>query len=324
MSESANSKIAFIFPGQGSQVPGMGKSLYEKFPEVKEIFDQSNSVLGFDLKEKMFHGSEEELKQTFITQPAIFTVSSAAFKIFSSRCSIQPTYVAGHSLGEYSAFFSAGAFDFQTGIKLVKCRGEFIQSCAEKHPGTMAAILGIEKAVLQNFCSHVTCEECFCEMVNFNCPGQIVVAGTKPEMEKLVHHVSQTPGAKAIVLNVSGAFHSKLMNEASKKMSEVLNQTQISDAKTAVLTNVDAHPTIKAGEIKEKLIRQINHPVLWEDSIKKMISDGVETFIEIGPGRVLSGLMRKIDRKKKVLNVEDEESLNKTLNELEKIQAGVS
>ena len=312
-------KIALLFPGQGSQSPGMGKSLYEKFPEARETLDQTEAVLGFDLKAKMFGGTDDELRQTDVTQPAIFSASAAAYRALAARLpdlASRCAFAAGHSLGEYSALFAAGAFDFKTGLKLVKYRGLFIHEASQKNPGTMAAVLGVAKEELGKLCEESKGPGEVCTMVNFNCPGQIVVAGTRRAIEALVAKAGALPGAKAIPLSVSGAFHSSLVSEAAGRMKEVLSQSEVRDARVPVLANCDARPTQAAGEIRAKLLTQIDHPVLWEESVRRMIEAGVETFVEIGPGRVLSGLMRKIDRKKKVLNIEDEESLNKAVQEL--------
>lgn len=309
-------KIAFLFPGQGSQFPGMGKSLYETYPQIKEHFEEANQILGFDIKNKIFYGTLDQLKETKVTQPAIFIVSAAIFKLISSFYEPlikQCVYLAGHSLGEYSALYAAGAFDFKTALKLVEYRSLFMQESCEKFSGTMAAILGMEKSELQKLCEELTDAQNPCEMVNFNAPGQIVVAGSKNAIQKLLEKIKIFPNAKGIELNVSGAFHSSLMNEAASKMTEILAKTQIQDLKIPVITNFDALPTKSGKEAGEKLAQQINHPVLWQDTIEKMIEEGVELFIEIGPGKVLTGLMRKINRKKTVLNVDDPKSLNHLL-----------
>lgn len=297
----------------------MGKSLYENFQPAKEIFDQANDILGIDICGKIFNGNEEELKQTHVTQPAIFITSCAAFKAFKTefpQLDVNLCIAAGHSLGEYSAFFAAEIFDFKTALKLVEYRAKFIQECCEKNPGTMAAVIGMEKTQLKNVCDAIAQEKGVCEMVNFNSVQQIVVAGQKSAIEMLTEKIGAVPGTRAIPLNVSGAFHSGLMAEAAEKMKAVLETAAIKDAAIPVAANVDAELTVRADEIKAKLARQINHPVLWEDSIHKMIANGVETFLEIGPGKVLTGLLRKIDKKKKALNLEDEPSLRKVVNEL--------
>ncbi len=308
--------IILMFPGQGSQYPGMGKALYEKFPQAREMMDEANDVLGFDLRKTMFEGTDDELKQTSVTQPAIFTVSAAAFKVASSESPNlvkRAAFTAGHSLGEYSALYAAGAFDFQTGLKLVKYRGEFISEACKKNPGTMAAVVGVERAALEALCAECRTGGEVCQMVNFNCPGQIVVAGTSKAVGELVQKASQISGAKAIPLSVSGAFHSSLVSEAALKMKDVLEKATLVNTQVPVLANCDAQPTTEAQAIRQKLFTQIDHPVLWEDSIKLAIARGAETFLEIGPGRVLTGLMRKIDRKKQALNIDDPDSMTKSL-----------
>ena len=305
----------------------MGKLLHDQFPEAKSVFEEANQILDWDIRDRIFNGSEDQLKQTNVTQPAIFTVSCAAFRVFSSRLpstSVQIVSAAGHSLGEYSALFAAQVFDFKTGLKLVEYRGQFIQEACRKNPGSMAAMIGFERDQLQKLCSESQEGGEVCEMVNFNCPGQIVVAGSKKGIEALAAKAASVPGTKTVLLNVSGAFHSSLMKEAAGWMKGSLEKTALKDAWVPVFTNCDAKPTSSGAEIKEKLVRQIDHPVLWEDSIQAMAAQGVETFVEIGPGKVLTGLLRKIDRKIKVLNVEDPDSLAKTLQGLETAEVKTS
>ena len=307
-------KIALLFPGQGAQYSGMGKSFYDQFPETRPIFEQADAALGFSLTQTIFSGTEEDLKQTKITQPAIFTVSCAAYTVFAEHCPTllaQSAMVAGHSLGEYSALVAAGAFDFGTGIQLVRARGNSIQKCCDASAGAMAAVLGVEREMLKSLCKETKQGDDFCECVNFNCPGQIVVAGTKSAVDNLTRKTLGIAGAKVIALAVSGAFHSKLMRPAALEMKAVLAAHTVHDCRVPVLTNFDAAETVTAADVREKLYLQIDHPVLWEDSIQRMIVSGIDTFIELGPGRVLSGLMRKIDRKKTVFNIEDADSLAK-------------
>lgn len=310
-------RIGFIFPGQGSQYVGMGKELYENYNEAKIIFDEANDVLAFDIKDIIFNGSEETLRQTQYTQPAIYTVSVAAYKVLSSNFNIDPLncFCAGHSLGEYSALNAAEVFSFNEGLKLVKARGEFIQKASEKVEGKMAAIIGLDKIKVQEICRESS--DCgICEAVNYNSSEQIVIAGASDAINKAVD-ISKSAGAlKAVILNVSGPFHSSLMSMASDLLDEELIKYNFNNPKIPVITNCDSEITVDSGLIKEKLVKQIKSPVYWEDSIKKMINNGVEVFIEVGPQRVLSGLLRRIDKSKKILNIEDQKSLEKTLQEI--------
>ena len=307
-------KIALLFPGQGSQSVGMGKSLYDTFEYTRPIFDVADQMLGFSLTKLMFEGTDEDLKQTEVTQPAIFTVSCAAFEVFKKECtnlSSQVAFAAGHSLGEYSAFYAAGAFDFATGISLVKARGQAIQKACAQTAGTMAAILGVERAQLIDLCAQVTQGSEFCECVNFNCAGQIVVAGSVCAVQTLSAKLAEVAGSKVIPLSVSGAFHSRAMQPAAAEMGNVLFSAKVQNSAIPVYTNVDGKATQDAELIKQKLQLQIDHPVLWEDSIAQMMVAGADNFIELGAGRVLSGLMRKIDRKIPVSNIQDAESAEK-------------
>ncbi len=297
----------------------MGKALYQEFAEAREIFDEADSIIP-GIKKTIFEGTEEDLKRTDVTQPAIFITSCAAYKVFSARfpeLKSRVVAVAGHSLGEYSALYAAEIFNFKTGLKFVEYRGQILMQACQTVPGGMAAILGLDRDQLRSLCREISQGGEVCEMVNFNCPGQIVSAGTVKGIAALVEKAAGIPGAKAIPLNVSGPFHSSLLGEAAKKMEEKLAGGDLKDAWTQVYCNCDAGATADSGKIRKNLVTQIDHPVLWEDSIGAMIGNGIETFIEVGPGRVLSGLMRKIDRKKKVLNIEDPESLEKALAGLE-------
>ncbi|MBN1823286.1 MAG: ACP S-malonyltransferase [Endomicrobiales bacterium] len=312
-------RIGLLFPGQGSQYVGMGKEMYDNFPQAKSVYDNANEVLGFDLKKIVFEGPEETLKQTQYTQPAIFTSSIAIFDAFRSRYDVSGDTVlcAGHSLGEYSALCASGAFSLADGLKLVKARGEFIQKASQANPGTMAAIIGLGRDKLTEVCAKAK-DMGVCEPVNYNTSEQIVIAGATEAVKKAVELARVAGAAKAVMLAVSGPFHSSLMKQAAELMNEELKKYQFSNMSFKVITNCDAQLTENSEKVKDKLVRQINSPVLWEDSIRAMINSGIEIFIELGPQRVLSGLMRRIDKTKKCLNIEDMKSLEKTLEELTK------
>lgn len=306
-------KIVLMFPGQGSQVIGMGKDLYEKFPVVKETIDKS----GNEIKNIIFEGPEEKLKETKYAQPAIFTVSVAIFEALKSLININNFEIitAGHSLGEYSALCVSGFFDVENGLNLVKARGQFIQEASQSNPGTMAAIIGIKKEDVIDLCKEAS-QNGICEPVNFNSPGQIVISGTTSSINNALE-LAKTKGAlKAVMLNVSGPFHSSLMKPASDKMRAELEKYNFTEPKYSIITNCDAQITKDISSIKEKLVKQVCSPVLWDVSMNNAISNGFDTFIEIGPGRVLSGLMRRIDKTKKTLNISDVVSLEKVVEEL--------
>jgi [acyl-carrier-protein] S-malonyltransferase len=300
-------KIAFVFPGQGSQVVGMGQSLAEKHPNVKAIFENADKKLNVDLSKLIFAGPQEELTLTYNAQPALLTTSIAVLEYFR-EFGIQADYVAGHSLGEYTALVAAGALTFEEGVYLVRKRGEFMESAVPNGEGTMAAVLGLDRDRLAEVTNSVTEEGFPVQLANLNCPGQIVISGTAKGVE-LAGVKAKEAGAKRVLpLVVSGPFHSSLMKPAAGQLKEELDQMDMKDANIPVIANVTAEPITKASEIKEKLIEQLYSPVLWEDSVTKMLELGVDTFIEIGPGKVLSGLVKKISKNAKTYSVSDEES----------------
>jgi [acyl-carrier-protein] S-malonyltransferase len=309
------SKIALMFPGQGSQTVGMGKELYEKYCQARGIID----LVGDDIKDIIFNGPEETLKLTQYAQPAIFTVSMAIFEVFKSSYNFANSefVAAGHSLGEYCALCAAGFFNFKDGLEMVKSRSKFIQEASYQNPGTMAAILGIQRQQILDICVKVSSYG-VCEAVNFNSPGQIVIAGALEAVNKAIELANAAGATKSVVLNVSGPFHSSLMSSASDKMSKELEKYNFSNPSFGVYTNCDAKLTKDVSEIKEKLVTQIKSPVKWDEIICNITQLGFEKFIEIGPNRVLSGLLKRIDKTKKALNIEDDLSLQKTLEELSK------
>ncbi|AIM17671.1 MULTISPECIES: ACP S-malonyltransferase [Neobacillus] len=300
-------KLAFVFPGQGSQSVGMGKDLADQYPEVMSYFQKADEKLEYPLSNLIFNGPKEELTQTFNTQPALLTTSIAILSYFQ-KSGIQPDYVAGHSLGEYTALVAAGVLSFEDGVYAVRKRGEFMENAVPNGQGSMAAVLGLDREPLFRITNEVTESGFPVSLANLNCPGQIVISGSKKGVE-LAGLKAKEAGAKRVLpLEVSGPFHSPLMKPAADKLLQVLDGIELKDAKVPVVINVTAEPVSSATEIKEKLIEQLYSPVLWEDSVKTMISLGVDTFIEIGPGKVLSGLIKKIDKTVKVFSVSDQES----------------
>jgi [acyl-carrier-protein] S-malonyltransferase len=316
-------KIALLFPGQGAQYAGMGKD-FAGSGTATEIYDCARTVLGYDLKQTVFEGTDETLRQTHVTQPAVFTASVVCYETFKSKLApdllLLVSHVAGHSLGEYSALYAAGVVDYNTGIKLVKTRAELIQKAAEKNVGTMAAIIGLAQGQVQKICADVTASGNVVEPVNYNSTEQTVVSGSIPGVEKVVAIAKELSAGsrlfKTVMLNVSGAFHSSLMNDAADNMSTELKQYRFNNAAVPVVTNCDAVETVLADEFKHKLGLQINHAVLWLQTINRMSESGVDTFIELGPGKVLSGLVKRINKTAKTFNIEDNAGLEKVLAEL--------
>jgi len=293
-------KVAYIFPGQGSQYVGMGRDLYDQFPEAKKYFDEADAILGFPLSGICFNGPEEELKQTKNTQPAIFLHSMALWNV------LKPTdaaMVAGHSLGEYSALVAAGAMSFSDAIKLVRLRGELMQKAGEENPGTMAAVVGLEPNVVNEIC-RIASADGIVQPANFNSPGQIVISGSVPGVRKAME-LAKERGAKLVKeLVVSGAFHSPLMQSAKDTLKEALDKTEIRDANIPVYANVTAKPVTRADEIRRLLFEQVTSAVRWEETIATMAADGAMKFVEIGPGKVLQGLVKRIVAGAEVLGID--------------------
>ncbi|WNC12594.1 ACP S-malonyltransferase [Brevibacillus brevis] len=309
-------KVAFVFPGQGSQFVGMGQALAEKSEAARLVFEQADEALGFSLSGLCFQGPEEELKLTANTQPAILTASIAVLSAFREKQpGFAPDFVAGHSLGEYSALVAAGALSFADAVKTVRARGQFMEEAVPAGQGAMAAVLNMDRAALHAVCEEVTASGHPVQLANMNCPGQIVISGSA-EGVKLAGEKAKAAGAKRVLpLNVSGPFHSSLMQPAADKLKAVLASVSVQDAGVPVVANVSARPVSDAREIVDSLVQQVSAPVLWEDSVQWMVEQGVTTFVEIGPGKVLAGLIKKIaPAETTMISVQDEESLAELLN----------
>ena len=302
-------QIAFIFPGQGSQHVGMGKEFYDQLRVAKEVFEEADDTLRFSISGLCFHGPEEELKLTENTQPAILTTSVAALKVLQTEKGIDPQFAAGHSVGEYSALVASGALSFAEALQAVRLRGRFMQEAVPVGVGAMAAVLGMEREDVERLCEEVAEGEVV-SPANFNCPGQIVIAGHSKAVQRAIERV-KTRGKKALLLPVSAPFHSPLMKPAAARLEKVLEGISVRELKLPVVTNVEAEVNTSAERVKSLLVAQVSSPVRWEESMRRMIRDGIEQVLEIGPGKVLSGLMKRIDSSVGTGNVEDIQSLKK-------------
>lgn len=305
-------KLAFVFVGQGAQNVGMGKEIAENFKSADDIFNQASEALGFDIKKMIFEGDEETLKITENTQPTILTTSIACLQPLLEK-GIKPDVVAGLSLGEYSAHVAAGTFSFGDAVALVKKRGKFMQEAVPVGVGTMAAILGLSNEDVKECCKAASGEGVV-EPANFNCPGQVVVAGEIKAVEKVVELCKEKGAKRSMVLPVSAPFHCSMLRPAGEKLASELEKIELKDMGIPVVTNVTAEYINDKSGVKDLLIRQVSNSVLWEECVNSMLKDGVDTFVEIGPGKALSGFIKKISKDVRVFNVEDMDSLNKTLD----------
>jgi [acyl-carrier-protein] S-malonyltransferase len=304
--------LVFMFSGQGSQYVGMGKELYENYEAAKNVLDEANQILDFDLKEMIFNGPEEDLNNTKNTQPAIYTVSAMVKAVLNDN-GFQAAAVAGHSLGEYSALQAAGVLSFADGLKLVRRRGELMDQADPDGKGTMAAVIGLAdeevEAVLEEIAGIVT-------VANYNSPGQVVISGEVEAVGAAEKKLAEKGAKRVIPLSVSGAFHSPLMEPAKEELKNTIEAVDFNDAEIPLIANVTADYVKSSSEIKAALIKQLNNSVRWAETIERFKKDGYEDYVEVGPGRVLKGLMRRIDRSLNAYNVEDEKSLKKTLKKL--------
>jgi [acyl-carrier-protein] S-malonyltransferase len=307
-------QIAFLFPGQGSQAVGMGKELAEKYPVARHTFEEADAALGYKLSQLCFEGPEEKLRMTEITQPAILTASVAALRVLREK-GVSPNFVAGHSLGEYSAHVAAGTLDFPDAVRTVRNRGKYMQEAVPLGVGAMAAILGMDPEKVAAVCADTAQGE-VCEPANINSSEQIVISGHTAAVERATKLASERGAKRAMMLSVSAPFHCSLMKPAQHRLAEDLNSLKLQRPAIPVACNVDAVIVVDADSARNALVRQVTGSVKWDQSVRLLIAKGMQVFVEVGPGKVLCGLMRQIDRSKLALNVGDEASLQKTIEQL--------
>ena len=312
-------KTAFVFPGQGSQKVGMLQDLYNEYPIVKQRFEEADQALGYSISQLCFEGPDTELVKTANTQPAILTASVACYEILKEK-GFTPDIVGGHSLGEYSAMVAAGVIDFKDAVYLVHKRGEFMQDAVPLCEGAMAAIINLDRDTVVAICDKITEEVGSVQAVNFNCPGQIIISGKTEAVEKACEAMKEAGAKRALPLPVSGPFHSRLMAPAAARLKEEMDKIEFHDAQIPVVTNVTGKILTKAQDIKDSLLVQVASPVLWEDCVAEMVNFGAQAFVEVGPGKVLTGFTKKINKEMQLANVEDLASLDKCLEFLEGVR----
>lgn len=310
-------KVAFVFPGQGSQYVGMGQDLYETYPEARAVFDKAEEILGFPLSKLCFQGPEEELNDTINTQPAVFTTSIACLKVLAASSKQQAASVAGHSLGEYSALVAAGALDFADGLRLVQERGRVMKEAGEQNPGAMAAIIGLDAGTVEEICREASIRfpGSSVQIANYNSPSQIIISGRREALERAMELAKERGARRVIPLAVSIASHSPLMQPAADAFASIVAQVDFRPPQVPVVANVTARPITTVAEIREELVKQLTSPVRWVESVQYLIAQGVTTFVEIGPKNVLTGLIRRIDESVKVFNVPDTAGIRAFLEE---------